>query len=220
MRIGSGICEAGTAVMVGATVMLRCSLPAACASRRGAASRPASQPGAGNPVAHTALITATASARLPCRGTIRIISGRRARAPAGPRRSPIEPPSGRLLEGMAPPARPAGLLSLPALLPVPFEELSEETLLLGSVVGCRTRRLGPQQHRIDGAPGRGGDPVELVLQRLEALPARDLGGEVHVLPLLMVARLLLQLLEALEQIVDEAHEALVAVGVLGPVVDG
>ena len=113
-----------------------------------------------------------------------------------------------------------GAPSLLALLSVPIEELPEQALLLGHNPRRRPCRLRAQLRRIDAARGYDRGFVEPVLQRFEARPARYPGGEVHVFPLLVVAGLLLQLLEALEEILDDAVEPLVAVGILGPVVDG
>src|SRR5688572_25523066 len=107
-----------------------------------------------------------------------------------------------------------GAPSLLALLPVPIEELPEQALLLDRIVRCRAYCLRAQLGRVDGARGHDRGLVEPVLQRLEARPARHAGGEVHVFPLLVVAGLLLQLLEALEEVLDDAVEPLVAVGVL------
>src|SRR6185503_4916710 len=111
-------------------------------------------------------------------------------------------------------------LSLPALLAAPLQELLEQTVLGCPIVWRHARCLFARQGGIDVARRGRRRRVEPLLQRTEALPSRHLAGEVYVLPPLVVAGFLLQLIEAIEQVVDQPNQALVAVGVRGPVIDG
>src|SRR4029079_11366400 len=88
---------------------------------------------------------------------------------AGCDSSPINRP-------LAVPRRDAMLMrraSLPALLPVPFEELIEQTLLLVWIVRGCARRLGAQLLCIDNARDRCRDLVEPVLQPLVPAHTRE-----------------------------------------------
>src|SRR5688572_13114834 len=98
-------------------------------------------------------------------------------------------------------------LSLSALLAAPFQELFEQSVLCCPIVRRRACRLFARQYWIDTARRDRRHFVEAFLQRAEALPPRHLTGEVHILPPLVVTGLLLQLLEALEQVVDQTHQA-------------
>ncbi len=97
---------------------------------------------------------------------------------------------------------------------MPLQELLEQFLLLG----------GTRRHAFRGRPRRigalRGEPIELLLQHGIAFPPGHRRREVHVLPLLVIARLLLQSLEPLEEVVDEAREAQLLGRVAGRIRDG
>ncbi len=83
---------------------------------------------------------------------------------------------------------------------MPFQKLLEQTLLFRST---RRYALGFRARFESG----GRELVELLLQCRIPRPAGDAGRQVHVLPLLVVAGLLLQALETLEDVIDEARDA-------------
>src|SRR3954467_10256299 len=112
----------------------------------------------------------------------------------------------------------------------PLHEILHDPLLLLRVVGHSPPDLSCQfdiglgilgaagSRGIRTADGRGGlRGFQPLLHRRKALPARHGPGQAQVLPFGMIAGGLLQDRQSLEQRIDEAHHAAMAIVVLWPV---